>query len=185
MGVGITLVDRRHWWRLVPDTVRNSAGPVIHPNAFWPAGDRLPRAAGLATLVMILHPNCPCSRASLDELEVLMTRCHGRLNAIVLFAETPGLVDDSITTDLWQSANRIPGVISRRDQDGKLSASFGAETSGQVFLYDTTGALRFNGGITISRGHSGDSDGLNAITAIVSGQDSAVKQTPVFGCSLR
>jgi hypothetical protein len=170
-------------WSLARYSTR--PGPVIHPNAFWPVGDRLPRAAGLDTLVMTLHPDCPCSLASVDELEVLMTRCQGRLNAFVLFAETPGLVEDSTAVDLWQSASRIPGVICRRDHDGQLSACFGAKTSGQAFLYDASGALRFNGGITTSRGHDGDSDGLNAITAIVSGQDTAVKQTPVFGCSLR
>jgi hypothetical protein len=160
-------------------------GPAINPDALWPVADSLPRRAGVDTLVMTLHPDCPCSHASVDELEVLMTRCHGRLNAIALFSEPPGLAEDSATTGLWQSASRIPGVICRRDHGGELSARLGAQTSGQVFLYDASGVLRFNGGITTSRGHDGDSDGLNAITAIVSGADTPVKQTRVFGCSLR
>jgi hypothetical protein len=160
-------------------------GPAIYADSRWPAGDRLRRAAGLYTLVMILHPNCPCSRASIDELEVLMTRCRDQLKTLVLFADAPGLVEDSTASDLWKSTSRIPGVVCRRDQGGKLSACFGARTSGQVFLYDAAGTLRFDGGLTTSRGHAGDSDGLLAITAVVSGQEPSVKHTPVFGCSIR
>jgi hypothetical protein len=166
---------------------RHSAtpGPVIHAGAAWPVSDRLPHSARTYTLVMTVHPDCPCSRASVNELNVLMARCGGHLNAIVLFAEPQGLTRDSTATSLWKSASSIPGVTCVHDPNEELSARFKAGTSGQTFVYDGQGNLRFNGGITIARGHDGDSDGLDAITAIVNGREPAVQQTPVFGCSLR
>lgn len=160
-------------------------GPVIHPTRIWPIDVPLKHSTDVATLIMAVHPECPCSRASLNELEVLMTQFHGRLNASVLFVEGDGLEEDSTATELWKSATGIAGVSCIHDAHGKLAACFGAKTSGQVFLYDRDGILRFDGGITASRGHAGDSDGLYAIQAILNNGQPAVSNTPVFGCSLR
>ena len=160
-------------------------GPRAVAVATWPAGDAIARTPGRATLVMSVHPQCPCSRASVNELEVLIARCHGKLSAAVLFVDYPGVTSDLTTTELWQSASRIPDVTCMRDERGKLSDQFHAETSGQVFLYDVDGVLRFSGGITDSRGHAGDNDGLLAIEAIVNGNVPTTSTTPVFGCSLR
>ncbi|HEX8423596.1 MAG TPA: hypothetical protein VF634_09295, partial [Pyrinomonadaceae bacterium] len=55
----------------------------------WPDGSRLPRADGRATLVMLAHPRCPCTRASIGELSRLMTQARGRLTAFVLFVKPP------------------------------------------------------------------------------------------------
>src|SRR5256885_6995371 len=37
----------------------------------WPAGSKLGSVPNRPTLVLFLHPRCPCSRASLAELEQL------------------------------------------------------------------------------------------------------------------
>ena len=42
----------------------------------------------------------------------------------------------------------IPGVTTIVDRDGTQASLFGAETSGQVVLYDSHGELKFRGGIT-------------------------------------
>jgi hypothetical protein len=42
----------------------------------------------------------------------------------------------------------------------------------------------FQGGITISRGHSGDNPGRSAINALLHHELSNQIKTPVFGCSL-
>jgi hypothetical protein len=161
------------------------AGPTIQPEPIWPVSDRLKESSGVYCLVMTVHPECPCSRASIDELEVLMTRCHGRLDSRVLFVELPGMEQDSAATDLWKSASRIKGVTCVRDPNGELAARFHAQTSGQVFVYDVRGDLRFSGGITASRAHAGDNDGVTAIESIIDGSAPMVSHTPVFGCSLR
>ncbi len=72
-----------------------------------------------------------------------------------------------------------------RDDGALMAAAFGAETSGQVFLYDAQGSLRFSGGITESRGHVGDNAGRAAVEQLLQGKAPVKTRTPVFGCSLR
>jgi hypothetical protein len=118
------------------------------------------------------------------ELAALMKPLRGRLSAHVLFLQPPGLADDWTRTDLWESAAAIPGVEIVRDRDGVEARRFDAATSGQVVLYGADGALLFNGGITLARGHSGDNVGRDAIIALVRGSAGSSSETPVFGCAL-
>src|SRR5580700_5088255 len=41
----------------------------------WPAQTRIALAADRQTLIMFVHPKCPCSRASLEELNRLLAQC--------------------------------------------------------------------------------------------------------------
>jgi len=75
-------------------------------------------------------------------------------------------------------------VIVRADQEGNEARCFQVTTSGHVVLYDVHGKLLFSGGITVSRGHSGDNDGRSAIMKLLNHEMVAVPETPVFGCSL-
>lgn len=61
---------------------------------------------------------------------------------------------------------------------------FGARTSGFVVVYDAVGALRFSGGITVTRGHIGHNLGHVLVDELVHGLRNGTFQTPVFGCSL-
>ncbi|MDB6139663.1 MAG: redB [Verrucomicrobiaceae bacterium] len=135
-------------------------------------------------LVMFAHPRCPCSSASIGELATLMARCQGRLGAQVWFFQPAGETEEWARTDLWRSAATIPGVTVHVDSEGIEARRFNAETSGQVALYSQAGSLLFQGGITLSRGHSGDNPGSDAIEALLCHQFSGPVQTPVFGCAL-
>jgi hypothetical protein len=95
-----------------------------------------------------------------------------------------GSSDNWLHTDLWRSAESIPGVIVQADEDGNEAANFQATTSGQVVLYDAGGKLLFRGGITSSRGHYGDNTGLSAILKLLNNEPASTHETPVFGCSL-
>src|SRR4029078_3557625 len=44
------------------------------PPLDWPANSSIERGKGSATLVMFLHPQCPCSKAGLGELSMIMAR---------------------------------------------------------------------------------------------------------------
>ena len=92
--------------------------------------------------------------------------------------------DDWLHTDLWRSAQSIPGVLVQADEDGHEAANFQATTSGQVVLYDAGGKLLFRGGITSSRGHYGDNTGLSDILKLLNHEAANTHETPVFGCSL-
>src|SRR2546421_7651309 len=52
--------------------------PLTAPRTIWPAQSTLIRDARRPTLLMFLHPHCPCSRASLAELSVLASECRDR-----------------------------------------------------------------------------------------------------------
>jgi hypothetical protein len=150
----------------------------------WPAGVNITRAGGRDTLVMILHPQCPCSVASLHELGELMSRAQGRLDAYILFIRPANAPADWLDSKLWRQANAMPNVTVRVDQDDRDAAAFGASTSGQVMVYDTAGKIQFSGGITDGRGHEGDNPGYLAILALVRDGKSPIASTPTYGCSL-
>lgn len=139
-------------------------------------------ADGRAHLVMLAHPHCPCTRASLAELERLMAQAHGQVRADVYFLAPAEMPADWVESALWARAAAIPGVRVWRDPDGRTAAGYGAATSGQVVLYDAGGRRLFQGGITAARGHEGDNAGRAAVLAALAGATPA--DTPVFGCPL-
>ena len=136
------------------------------------------------TLLMFLHPECPCSHASVEELNRLMAQCKGRLSAEVFVYQPSTRPDTWSHGSMWQTAEQIPGVTVKADRDALMAKSLGARTSGQVFLYNADGQLRFSGGITESRGHAGDNDGSDAVIDQVLGRENVIEKTPVFGCAL-
>jgi hypothetical protein len=133
---------------------------------------------------MTLHPQCPCSRASVHELAEIMSRSEGRLDARILFVEPENAPAGWLDGALWREAKTIPGVTVSVDKDGQDAAEFGASTSGQVMVYDATGVVRFSGGITDGRGHEGDNAGQLSVLDLVRTGKSPVATTPVYGCSL-
>jgi hypothetical protein len=135
-------------------------------------------------LIMFAHPECPCTRASLEELNQLLAHCQGRLSAAVLFYQPGGLANGWSQASSWKQAKTIPSVRVQSDRDGVEARRFGAETSGFVVLYDAAGKLLFRGGITAARGHEGDNAGLDSIVALVTGQEPLSRETAVFGCTL-
>lgn len=162
----------------------STPGRAASPSAAWPRDTRIPRDSDRATLVLLAHPQCPCTRATIGELALLMARCQGRVTAYVLFFKPAGFPEGWEKTDLWRSAGVIPGVHVHSDPDGAEAARFHAATSGQAILYDAQGRLVFRGGITAARGHAGDNAGRGAIVAFLTEGKVPARQTPVFGCSL-
>jgi hypothetical protein len=144
----------------------------------------LPRQTDKPTMVMVAHPHCPCTRASIAELAQVMAHAQGKVNAYVLFVKPPGEGADWDDTDLRRSAASIPGVTVMTDENGTEAARFGAETSGHTLLFDRNGTLVFSGGITASRGHAGENAGENSIVAALTQEPIVLNRTPVFGCSL-
>ncbi len=162
----------------------NAPGPASIPPTDWPSESRIKRASDRATLIMLSHPHCPCTRASIEELNKLMAQAQGRVVAYVLFLKPTDTSTDWEKTDLWQTAARIPGVKVVADDNGIEASHFNAVTSGQTALYDVDGHLLFSGGITSARGHSGDNAGRSAIVSLLTAGDADRTATAVFGCPL-
>lgn len=135
------------------------------------------------TLLVFLHPQCPCSRATLAELARLVAHNRGRVNIQVLFYRPLDQPRAWVESALWQQASQIPDVTVTCVSEMEL-LRFGVATSGQTLLYDATGTLVFSGGITLGRGHEGDNRGRSSITNYLHTGILPTSQTPVFGCSI-
>ena len=133
---------------------------------------------------MFVHPHCPCSRASIGELNVLLASAQDRADVHVLFVRPKGFTEEWLHSDLWKSASSIPGVKVLEDKEGVEAKKFRATVSGQTLLYDGAGHLLFNGGVTASRGHYGDNTGRSAVTSFLLTGRADQDRTFVFGCSL-
>ena len=162
----------------------NTPGKAAEPPKQWPADSKIQPARDHATLVVLAHPHCPCTRATIGELASIMAHSQGRLTAYVLFLKPRGFSEEWEKSDLWQSAASIPGVTAVIDDEGAEANRFHAATSGQTVLYDAGGRLLFSGGITASRGHYGDNAGQSAIVSLVNSGAADLTETSVFGCPL-
>lgn len=150
----------------------------------WPAASALTAPEGQPVLVLFLHPRCPCSRATLEELSVLLAQAERPLKVQAVFVgEGDGAPVEQ--SGLWKQAKALPGVTLHKDPAGSEAERFHAETSGDAFLFDPSGRLQFRGGLTAARGHAGENYGVDSVVRIVNqGQKVAATCGPVFGCAL-
>jgi hypothetical protein len=174
IGVGLSVVWR---WDNTPGVAANSP-------TRWPSGTHLTRATERPTLVLLAHPQCSCTRATLQELGEILARAENRPKTYVVFLKPSSFADGWEQTDLWQTAARLPDVTVIRDDDGREASRFGAATSGQTVLYDARGVLLFSGGITGARGEAGDNAGQHALITVLNRQPADRATSSVFGCPL-
>jgi len=158
----------------------SAPGAVGLTPAEWPAGSQIVREPGRMTLVMLVHPQCSCTVASLTELAEVMERARGRVNAWVLFVQ-PRSAPHSAT---WDEAAQLSGVRVGVDPVGAEATRFGALTSGHIVLYDPAGRLLFSGGITAARGHAGENMGRIQLLAMLDATTPTMQRHAVFGCAL-
>jgi hypothetical protein len=161
-----------------------TAGAAASAPETWPPESQIALDPSRANLVMLVHPECPCSRASMSELAKLMARAGTHIVAHVLFVMPPGMLADPSASGMWETASHIPNTTPLVDTQGTEARRLGAVTSGQVALYGGDGRLRFSGGITAARGHEGDSAGSVAVELAALGRSDRRWWTPVFGCEL-
>jgi hypothetical protein len=150
----------------------------------WPAASNLQRRSGVSTLLMFVHPKCPCSRASVGELAALLAHSGGRLCTKVVFLQPPGKADSWVHTGLWRAASELPGAEIVSDLESRETKLFHAAVSGETLVYDASGHLRFHGGITAARGHIGNNAGCSAIECYANTGEIPLARTPAFGCPL-
>jgi hypothetical protein len=149
----------------------------------WPASSRILRAHDRWTLVMLIHPHCSCTRASLQELERIIEMSGPSLQTYVLVYRPADFQAGWEKTETFEAAKRLQRAHVIVDPDGREARLFGGFTSGQTFLYDREGALRFSGGVTSLRGHAGVNRGSMDVVEIVHAK--ARQGThPVFGCAI-
>ncbi|WP_143544020.1 hypothetical protein [Rhodopirellula sp. MGV] len=154
----------------------------------WPESSSIPRSGESNTLLFFIHPLCPCTNASLHELERVIDRADlARFPvSIVVVASVPKRSGrDWANTEIIRSALQLPNSQLHLDYGGIESNRFAADVSGTTLLYSRDGNQLFAGGITISRGHEGDNVGASRLVAALN-QPQTIESTltPVFGCQL-
>ena len=142
-------------------------GAAATPPAYWPEIDGFERDLCKPTVLFFAHPHCPCTRASVRELARIAAKNRLEAQFVAVFFASAAMGKDWERSDIWRSAEAIPGMVLRADPEGSLARAFGVKTSGEVLAYSADGQLRFHGGITPSRGHEGDSHGQSALVAML------------------
>lgn len=174
-------------------------GPSTSTRVVWPAQSHLPVHANTPTLVLFAHPQCDCTRASLSELRILVSRFGSGILSTVVFLAPSDVPGDFTHGESWNAAASIPGVRVLSDDDGREASLFGAATSGHVVLYSGAGQLLFSGGITPARGHIGGSPQMDKLVQLLESETAGQAKTPlatqaadstivpgaVYGCPLK
>ncbi|MDG3005852.1 hypothetical protein [Paludisphaera mucosa] len=163
------------------ESAPGAAGP---PPDAWPAGSGLARDGSRPNVLMFAHPRCPCTLASLIELERLAGGCKGAASIRVLFFRPEGAGDGWARSAAWSKAESMPGVAVQLDPGGAEARRFGAATSGHVLVFDAGGRLAFSGGITRGRGVEGPNDWSAEAAESAIGVRVRCRDGPVFGCPL-
>ena len=160
-----------------------SPGASAAAPAGWPQDTALELSASTPTLLLFAHPRCPCTAATISELDRFLSRRGSGFSSTIVFVRPESVQEAWAHTANVAAARRIPSTQILFD-DGGLAEAFGAKTSGTAFVFDTIGVLRYQGGLTASRGHEGLNAGIEALESIASGRPPAVQTLPVFGCGL-
>jgi hypothetical protein len=151
----------------------------------WPRNDELELDAIEPTLLMFAHPRCPCTRASMSELERVL-RESGSSPRVTFVVYQPAAADATWQeSPLLQEMRELPHANMVWDSEGKIAARFGAATSGQIQVYRPTGQCLFNGGVTRLRGHAGANAASDQLLAALQGTPAEFTTTTVYGCALQ
>lgn len=162
----------------------NKATPSLKASRSIPDGHSFSLDPKRSTIVVFAHPHCPCSRASLAELEKSLSTFTEAFSTRIYFYLPKGQSKDWVQSDLWRKAGRFPATALYLDHEGQEARKFKATTSGEVFVYSPEGRMLFHGGLTAARGHEGASLGTRSLKEIAHVGSSEVVEAPVFGCTL-
>lgn len=162
----------------------NSPGPLQNTPRHWPADTAISLDVRVPTIVLFVHPKCPCSMATLRELGRNLGDIADQI-AVRIVVYCPKEASDSWTdTKLKELAEQLFPDSTLIDRNAIEARRFAAATSGHVFAFSPAGLCLFQGGVTSSRGHEGDNLGVQAIRQIAESKNNICKTTPVFGCPI-
>jgi hypothetical protein len=136
------------------------------------------------TIVLFAHPECPCTKATLHQLEEAQAKATRKASIYIVFATPEGLPVGDGSQVLIKQARQIKGATVIEDDGLALAKRFGATTSGQTFVFDPGSTLLFKGGLTRARGHYGNSLGAESLLSMMDTGKPVATETPVYGCSL-
>lgn len=144
----------------------------IHPNP-----DRY-------TLVVSVHPKCPCTQSTFYELERLVPKVDNNIDFVFYIFTTQESPESWFNDSSAHIQTRFPDSVIHKDIDAVSATRIGSMISGSTVLYNPDGYPVFWGGVTSGRGHSGDNLGSDSIIAIVNDREPPRTTTLVYGCEI-
>ena len=140
------------------------------------------------SLFVFIHPGCPCTRASLEQLDRVLTQVRDvEIDVRMFFFRPLNAQHGFAGSEFEERAERMPGVQVIDDPGGVMARRFGVRTSGHALFFEKDGEIVFDGGLTGSRGHSGDNSNSAMLRDLILQRDPADEDSvrPVYGCAIR
>lgn len=152
----------------------------------WPSDSGIEPDSSRPTLLIFLHPLCPCSRSSVSAFIQIVDRLGNQVTARVVFLEPPDGTAVWSKSDYERILEEVPGIKIEHDPGGGKASAFGVKTSGHVLVYDPARGLIFSGGVTSSKGMGGENPSQNHLIQSMQGEEPRERLAPgiVFGCPL-
>lgn len=164
----------------------NTANKTEVNPKLWPRESQLKFDKRKDNLIIFLHPRCPCSDSSLEELNKLMAKSPKSINVIAVFMSSEKQDKETwLKGKLWKDIKANQEIKVFIDEKNTEIKRFKVNTSGEVLLYNSMGRLTYSGGISPARGHAGDNKGSQLIMKYLQGYKVQNAQSPVFGCLLQ
>jgi hypothetical protein len=148
----------------------------------WPEDAGLSRVPGESHLLVFIHLQCPCSKATLSNLKSSLNESIGRHQVTIIFSGTSESAGRN--GRMLVAKGTELGAAMVHDHLGTVTRRFRIKTSGHVLLYDGTGALVYSGGVTAGRGVSGPSGGQRSIEQHMLGETIRLREHVVYGCPI-
>ena len=154
----------------------------------WPSDSEVVRDRSCSTLIVFVHPQCSCTRATVSQLATVRRNCSVPYKLVVVMLQ-PEKGLPWRDTPMQSDIARLKPVQLVDDPGGREAIRFGVGCSGTCLLFSLNGQLLFRGGITESRGHEGTCVGSRQLLACLSHSSdgsptASVSQNPIYGCSL-
>ena len=155
----------------------------------WPEQSQLKFEPDKFNFVVFLHPECDCSKATLNQIEEIVKDAGSeKIHYLAVFLLPEKMRIAWGESDLLKRTRGIKNLQIYID-DQKEFQRFGVKTSGQTLIFGPSKDLLFSGGLTVARGHIGVSMGQDFVLSLFKGRDLAknkidkkINLTPVFGC---
>lgn len=135
-------------------------------------------------IVMAVHPRCPCTSNSLDELQLATMDSESEANVSFLVYKPEDAPDSWNGKYIERLRKRFRDATIIKDPSGHLASRLDLHTSGALVVV-RDGEILFRGGITAGR--SCQQANLGSLTLrefLDNGNVSKSVETPVFGCKL-
>ena len=136
------------------------------------------------TVFIFYSDHCPCMSAHIERLRALEAR-FASSNVRFWFVDSEVGASTARDTELMKTRNLPFEMLV--DRDGSFARSAGAEYASYALVVDSSGRIRYHGGIDSDKSHLTETAEpylADALQDLVSGRDVRAPEGKALGCSL-